>query len=214
MLVSSIILGIVSFNYFTLTANEIQELAIDDLQTNSEIEVYGLSNILSNSIFFVNSNLERIINSPSILNWNITGIDRLLSLSLNATDYLTDGYYLLDKNGTLVTIASKNQEHFSKLLGTDLSHRDYFQIPKQNHTLYISTVIDSNDNIPRMYISLPVTRNNQSILQENQDENGLSTNKSTIFNGVVVASIAVKSLGGFLETQMHPKFNGDVGLID
>lgn len=213
VLISSIILGIISFNYFTLTAREIQDLAIDDLQTNSEIEVYSISNILSNSILFINSNLERIINSPSILNWNVSGIDRLLSLSLNATNYLTDGYYVLNENGTLVTFASKNKESYSRYLGIDLSHRDYFQIPKQNHTLYISTVIDSNDSVPRIYISLPVARENQSVLEFTSEGNSLKNN-SSIFKGVVVASIPIKTLGGFLESQMHPKFNGEVGLID
>ena len=86
LLVSSVILGILSFNYFTQTANQIQELALDDLQTNSEIEVYSISNILQNSIYFVNSNLERIVNSPSITNSNITGIQRLLDLALNSTN--------------------------------------------------------------------------------------------------------------------------------
>lgn len=109
VVITSIILGVVSHNYFTLTVNEVQELALSDLETNSEIEVYSISNKLSNSIFFINSNLERIVNSPSILNWNITGIERLLTLSQNTTDQLTDGYYLLDRNGTLVTFTGKDQ---------------------------------------------------------------------------------------------------------
>ncbi len=86
--------------------------------------------MLSNSIFFVNSNLERIINSPSIINWNITGIDRLLTLSQNTTDQLTDGYYLLDNNGTLVTFTGINKEQYAAYKGIDLGYRDYFQIPK------------------------------------------------------------------------------------
>lgn len=109
VVITSIILGVVSHNYFTLTVNEVQELVLSDLETNSEIEVYSISNKLSNSIFFINSNLERIVNSPSILNWNITGIERLLALSQNTTDQLTDGYYLLDRNGILVTFTGKDQ---------------------------------------------------------------------------------------------------------
>jgi signal transduction histidine kinase len=31
---------------------------------------------------------------------------------------------------------------------------------------------------------------------------------------VIVASVAAKTLGNFLESQMHPKFNGDIGFID
>ena len=214
VVVTSIILGAVSYNYFTLTLNEVQELALNDLETNSEIEVYSISNMLSNSIFFINSNLERIVNSPSILNWNITGIDRLLALSQNTTDQLTDGYYLLDKNGTLVTFTGKGQGQNSKYEGINLSHRDYFQIPKRDGELFISTVIDSNDSIPRVYISLPITNNIQTDLVTSTQISDLAIVNSTTFEGVIVASVAAKTLGNFLESQMHPKFNGDIGFID
>ena len=162
VLISSVILGIFSYNYFTQTANQIQELALDDLQTNSEIEVYSISNLLENSIYFVNANLERIVNSPSVTNWNITGVQRLLDLALNSTNYVADGFYLLDSKGTLVTFTGINNEQYASYKGIDLGYRDYFQIPKQTGTIYISTVIESNDNIPRIYISLPIIRNNNS----------------------------------------------------
>ena len=214
LLVSSVILGILSFNYFTQTANQIQELALDDLQTNSEIEVYSISNILQNSIYFVNSNLERIVNSPSITNWNITGIQRLLDLALNSTNYVADGYYLLDRNGTLVTFTGINKEQYAPFKGINLSHRDYFQIPKLNGTLYTSTVIESNDSVPRIYISFPITRSNNTELLDPAVDLQQSRSNSTSFKGVVVASIAAKTLGNFLESQLHPKFNGEIGFLD
>ena len=214
LLVLSVILGIVSYNYFSQTANQIQDLALDDLQTNSEIEVYSISNILENSIYFVNSNLERIVNSPSITNWNITGIQRLLELALNSTNYVADGYYLLDSNGTLVTFTGVDKEQYASYKGVNLGYRDYFQIPKQNGTLYTSTVIDSNDNIPRIFISLPITRSNNTELLDPALNLPQSGNNSISFKGVVVASIAAKTLGSFLESQVHPKFNGEIGFID
>ena len=212
VVITSIILGVVSHNYFTLTVNEVQELALSDLETNSEIEVYSISNKLSNSIFFINSNLERIVNSPSILNWNITGIERLLALSQNTTDQLTDGYYLLDRNGTLVTFTGKDQGQNSRYEGINLSHRDYFQIPKRDGELFINTVIDSNDSVPRVFISLPITKNNQTVTPTQVSD--LDVANPTRFEGVIVASVAAKTLGNFLDSQMHPKFNGDIGFID
>ena len=214
LVVSSVILGFLCYNYFTQTANQIQELALDDLQTNSEIEVYSISNILENSIYFVNSNLERIVNSPSITNWNITGIQRLLDLALNSTNYVADGYYLIDSNGTLVTFTGMNKEQYATYKGINLGHRDYFQIPKQNGTLYTSPVIESNDNVSRIYISSPITRNNNTELLNPAVNLPQSKNNSISFKGVVVASIAAKTLGSFLESQLHPKFNGEIGFLD
>ena len=214
VLISSVILGIFSYNYFTKTANQIQELALDDLQTNSEIEVYSISNLLENSIYFVNANLERIVNSPSVTNWNITGVQRLLDLALNSTSYIADGYYLLDSKGTLVTFTGINKEQYASYKGINLGHRDYFQIPKQTGTIYISTVIESNDNIPRIYVSLPIIRNNNTEMLDVATDQKQLGNNSISFKGVVVASIAAKTLGNFLESQMHPKFNGELGFVD
>ena len=219
VLASSIILAILSYNYFAQTANQIQQLAIEDLQTNAEIEAYSISNSLSNAISAISSNLEIIANSPSVAEGNISKIQTLLNFGLNSTRDLTDGYYYLDENGRLLTFTGAEKKENSKYIGVDLSYRKYFQVPKENGTMYTSTVIDSNDNVSRMYISVPIatagdennpTRSLQTLEGERQ-----STNRNlTSFNGIVVASIEAKTLGNFLEGQIHPKFGGNVGFID
>ncbi len=210
MLVSSIILAIFSYNYFDQTANQIQELAIDDLQTNAAIEVYSISNSLSNAISAITSSVELIANSPSAIEGNIPKIQTLLNIGLNSTSNLTDGFYYLDSNGRLVTFTGIEKEENAIYRGIDLSHRSYFQIPKQNETSHISTVIDSNDNIPRIYISFPILEDNQTRLLETVESNS----SSNAFKGVIVASIEAKTLGNFLEGQIHPDFNGDITFID
>ena len=93
VLASSIILAVFSYNYFTQTANQIQELAIKELQTNAEIEAYSISNSLSNAISAITSNLLLIANSPSTMEGNISKIQTLLNFGLESTSNLTDGYY-------------------------------------------------------------------------------------------------------------------------
>jgi signal transduction histidine kinase len=214
VLASSIILAILSYNYFTQTANQIQELAIDDLQTNAEIEAYSISNSLSNAISAITSNLKLIANSPSTMEGNISKIQTLLNLGLESTSNLTDGYYYLDNNGKLKTFTGIEKEQNAKYRDMDLSHREYFQIPKQNKIPYISTVIDSNDNVPRMYVSFPILEINQTKLSELESVESQSNLNLTDFKGVIVASIAAKTLGNFLEGQIHPKFNGDIAFMD
>ena len=130
-----------SYNYFTHTTNQIQQLAIDDLQTNSAIEAYSISNSLSNAISAITSNLVLIANSPSTIEGNLPNIQTLLNVALNSTRNLTDGYYYLDSNGRLTGFTGIERQENANYKNIDLSHRDYFQIPKQNQTLYISTVI-------------------------------------------------------------------------
>ena len=214
VLASSIILAIFSYNYFTQTANQIQELAIDDLQTNAEIEAYSISNSLSNAISAITSNLKLIANSPSTMEGNISKIQTLLNLGLESTSNLTDGYYYLDNNGKLKTFTGIEKEQNAKYRDMDLSHREYFQIPKQNEIPYISTVIDSNDNVPRMYVSFPILEINQTKLSELESVESQSNINSTYFKGVMVASVEAKTLGKFLEGQIHPKFDGDIAFMD
>ncbi|HSA74965.1 MAG TPA: hypothetical protein VLE21_02135, partial [Candidatus Nitrosocosmicus sp.] len=150
VIASSFILAMFSYNYFTQTANQIQELAINDLQTNAEIEAYSISNSLSNAISAVTSNLILIADSPSTMEENISKIQTLLNSGLESTINLTDGYYYLDSAGKLKTFTGIEKEQNKGYKDIDLSYREYFQVPKQNQIPYISTVIDSNDNVPRM----------------------------------------------------------------
>jgi signal transduction histidine kinase len=214
VLTSSIILGILSFNYFTQTADQIQELAIADLQINAEIEAYSISNSLSNAISAITSNLKLIADSPSTMDGNISNIQTLLNIALDSTRNLTDGYYFLDSSGRLKTFTGIEKDQNTKYRDIDLSHRQYFQIPKQSEIPYISTVIDSNDNVPRMYISFPILENNQTRLSESESVESQSNLNLTNFKGVIVASTEPKTLGSFLEGQIHPKFNGDIAFMD
>lgn len=202
-------MALLSYNYFTQTANQIQELAINDLQTNAEIETYSISNSLSNAISAITSNLIMIAKSPSTIEGDISKIQTLLNNGLESTSNLTDGYYYLDNTGKLKTFTGIEKEQNKGYRDVDLSYREYFQIPKENQIPYISTVIDSNDNVPRMYISFPILETNQTGLSESQSNVNL-----TSFDGVIVASVAAKTLGNFLEAQIHPKFNGDIAFID
>ena len=219
--VASILLGVLSYNFFTQSANQIEKLAIDSLQTNAEIEVFSISNILTNSIHYIKYNLDRISTSPSSIEGNITGIQTLLDLAQFSTGNLTDGYYFLDRNGTVFTYSDIDKNIFPNFKGADLSHRDYFQIPKQNGTFYISTVLDSNDRIPRIYISTPIFEIDPAQRQKIIESGGLAgvlgspqNVTSSSFKGVVVAAISAKKFGNFLEEQKHLKFNGDISFLD
>ena len=209
--VSSILIALFSYNYFTQTANQIQELAINDLQTNAEIEAYSISNSLSNAISAITSNLIIIANSPSTMEGNISKIQTLLNSGLQSTSDLTDGYYYLDNTGKLKTFTGIEKEQNKGYRDVDLSYREYFQVPKENPIPYISTVIDSNDNVPRMYISFPILEINQTTAISSDSQSGIN---QTSFKGVIVASIAAKTLGNYLEGQIHSKFNGDIAFID
>ncbi len=101
------------------------------------------------------------------------------------------------RDGKIVWISNMNQSTYQKYRGTDLSYRPYFTVPKDTHKAYYSSLIDSNDKVPRLYISYPII------------------NSSTgIFKGVVVTGINVYTLGNLLKNQLFPQFNSTIGLLD
>jgi signal transduction histidine kinase len=108
----------------------------------------------------------------------------------------------LNKNGKINWLSNINETTYQKYKGTDLSYRPYFTIPKDTHTVYYSSLIESNDKVPRLYISYPVI-----------NTTGTRTSTGT-FTGVVVASIRLQTLGNFLSSQLFPQFNSTIGLLD
>ena len=110
----------------------------------------------------------------------------------------------LDKDGKINWISNINQSIYQKYKGKDLSYRPYFTNPKEAHTVYYSSLIESNDKIPRLYISYPVI----NVTGTSND------NSKGIFTGVVVASIRLETLGSFLKNQLYPQFNSTIRLAD
>ena len=116
----------------------------------------------------------------------------------------------LNKDGKINWISNINESTYQKYKGADLSYRPYFAIPKETHTVYHSNLIESNDKIPRLYISYPVI-NMTGAGNYNDSDN---SNGKGIFTGVVVASMRLESLGNFLKNQLYPQFNSNIGLLD
>ena len=145
--------------YQNSLSNEILNQA-SDIRSNAEIEVHAISEILEKSVDAITDNLEIIAEAPSIQN-NDTLAFNLINLGQDISANLTDFYMWLDANGNIVWISNLNESAYQIYKGTDLSYRGNFQYPKTADAYY-SSVIDSNDNISRLYISYPVFDDNRT----------------------------------------------------
>lgn len=74
-------------------------------------------------------------------------------------------------------------------------------MPRDTHTAYYNSLIESNDKIPRLYVSFPII-------------NSTEIGSPGVFTGVVVASMRATTLGAVLQEQLIPQFNSSVGLLD
>ncbi|HYV52882.1 MAG TPA: hypothetical protein VE971_06260, partial [Candidatus Eisenbacteria bacterium] len=121
-------LSILSYQYSSITAKEIAEIASQEIRSNARIEAHDLSELLIHDIQSITNNLRTLADAPTI--HNKTKLAQVLIDSAQAsTRVLTDGYYLLDQNGTLIAWSNSNSSAFEKNR-LDLSSQEYFIVPK------------------------------------------------------------------------------------
>jgi signal transduction histidine kinase len=203
---TGISLSILSYQYSTFIAGEISKAASKDVRLNSRIEVYDLSRILVRSIDSITTNLRILANAPTVQSNQSEDAKILFSTAQASTNELTDGYYWFDQYGRAKIWSDMNHNISQRYKDVDIRSMEYFSIPKNTHLPYYSSVIESADNIPRLYISFPIISNELG--------NGTSINKSRTFNGVIVAAIGVSNIGKFLQNELSPVVLSNVGLMD
>lgn len=201
---TAIVLGTAFSIYQNSLSNEILNQAATDIRSNAEIEVHAISEILEKSVDAITDNLELIAEAPSIRN-NDTSAFKLINLGQDISANLTDFYMWLDAEGKIVWISNLNESNYQRYQGTDLSYREYFSVPKETAEAYYSNVIDSNDNISRLYISYPVFANSST--------DNVSSPRNVQFDGIITAGIRIDRLGDFLQSTVPEKYNSSVGLI-
>lgn len=214
------ILSIISYQYSSSISNEILKVAIEDIRSNAKIQAHDLSRSLANSISSIVDNLQVIASSSAIQAGSLADQTLFDSAQLS-TNRLTEGYYWLDRDGRVVTYSEINK--FPNYIGVDLSFRDYFKIPRDKHTQYYSTVIDSTDKVQRIYISYPIlgnpvngsnNDNNTVVAASNRNNKNTINNNNEIFKGVVVAALRAINIGKFLQDELLKEFPNTVVLID
>jgi signal transduction histidine kinase len=200
----ALMLSILSYQFFIIASNKIVDIASHEVRSNMRIEVHDISQILANKLQTVGSLLQTLAESPAIHNNEYKRADIVINTRQQSSSDLTDFYMWLDKNGKINWTSNINESTYQKYKGTDLSYRPYFTIPRDTHRAYYSSLIESNDKVPRLYISYPII---------NTTETGIGTAKG-VLTGIVVASIGLDTLGNFLKSQLFPQFNSTIGLLD
>ncbi|HZA06781.1 MAG TPA: cache domain-containing protein, partial [Nitrososphaeraceae archaeon] len=200
-------LSILSYQYSTFIAGEISKAASKDVRLNSRIEVYDLSRILVRSIDSITTNLRILANAPTVQSNDSKDAYTLFTTAQASTNEITDGYYWFNQDGKVV-VWSKMNPDMSRYKDIDIKSMEYFIVPKNTHLPYYSSVIESTDNIPRLYISFPVISDQLKI------GSGNTANNSGTFKGVIVAAIGVSNVGKFLQNELSPGILSNVGLMD
>ena len=208
----AVILSVISYQFSTSTTNDIVDIASQEIRSNAKIAVHDLSQILTNRLQTTAVLLQTLTNAPALQN-NESQIAQLMINDIqNHTSDLTDFYMWLDQNGKIVWISNINDTTYQKYKGFDLSYRPYFTAPRATHRPYYSSLIESNDNVPRLYISYPILSKVGSGYDANNNVNNV-TNPNN-FKGIVVAAVNDTATANILKSQLLPQFNSTVILLD
>jgi hypothetical protein len=209
----AISLSLVSYQYSQYSAAQIEEISIRHTKSNVEIQATDLGNALANKVDDITSLLRIISASRSIQEGDLSAAASTFNEAQLATSDLVDFYMWLDRDGRIVWISNINQTVYEQYRGLDLSFRLYFSEPKTTHNVYYSSVVDSNDRINRLYMSYPIIGKNVSA-QLDPVPVAAASSIGDEFRGIVVAGIRTDVLGEYLESQISPNLEGQVGLID
>jgi hypothetical protein len=205
MLVGAIAIGlsIASYQYSVFTSDQIRKIGAQDISSNAEIQAHDIARNLKNNIEAVSSNLALLSNIPAIQNQDLESSKELFSDAQGTTSNITSSYFWLDKDGRLLWAnAFENQTIYEQYAGDDRSFRSYFSQPRDTLRPYFSSLIESVDGLPRLYIAHPI------ILDTAQNNN------SSVFNGVIVSAIDLDQLGQLLQSQLLTKYGSTLGMLD
>jgi signal transduction histidine kinase len=201
----AVILSIISYQYSTYNSNQILNIASDDVRSNAKIQSYDLSTVIEQELGKVTAILRTLSDAPAIHNAEIQRAQDIINIRQEITSDITDEYFWLDNGGKLLWSSkfTNNGSLYEQLKNTNLGDQLYFTVPRTTEAPYYSSVIESSEGGPRIYISMPVI-----------GESGSNATRTTVFKGVIVAGIRTDTLGNFVKNQIPQGFESDVGLID
>lgn len=195
----AVLLSLISYQSSEDAAKKIHDISLADTHSNAQIQVHDLSSSLSNRMTDVTNNIKILSNLPTVQSDEFERARSAIDTTKSATSELVDFYMWLDRGGRVVWISNLNSTQYESYRDLDLSYRLYFEVPRENHGAYYSSVTESNDKINRLYISYPILRN-ATAGQE--------------FEGVIVAGIRTDTIGMLLERQLSPRFQSQITLLD
>jgi signal transduction histidine kinase len=219
ILVIIVIIGFLSsflsYQYSSMTANKVEELASDNIRSNARITAFDLSRLFFHTVNPVVNKLDVLSNTLPAGFDNQSMNQILLRFAQDSTIDLTEGYYLFDKDGRILSWTGLDPKNLSSFRSSNLTAEEFIRIPLETSSPYYSNVLNSYDNEPRLFISFPIFQASSGA--DNEDSE--ISNSSIVSNGhspvgVIVAAINLKTVGEMLQRDLSPEVASNVGFMD
>jgi signal transduction histidine kinase len=215
IIVVGFLASFLSYQYFSITANNVEELASDNVRSNARITAFDLSRLFFHTVNPIVNKLEVLSESLPTAFSNDSLIQILLNNAQDSTSELTEGYYFLDQDGRILSWSGQNPQNLTSINASTSRDREFIQIPLETSLPYYSNVLDSGDNNPRLFISFPIIQENRVGAGIESAKSNLSTtsNRNTSL-GVIIAAINLKTVGEMLQRDLSPQIASNVGFMD
>jgi len=219
ILVIIVIIGLLSsflsYQYSSMTANKVEELASDNIRSNARITAFDLSRLFFHTVNPVVNKLDVLSNTLPAGFDNQSMNQILLRFAQDSTIDLTEGYYLFGKDGRILSWTGLDPKNLSSFRSSNLTAEEFIRIPLETSSPYYSNVLNSYDNEPRLFISVPIFQASSGA--DNEDSE--ISNSTIVSNGhspvgVIVAAINLKTVGEMLQRDLSPEVASNVGFMD
>jgi signal transduction histidine kinase len=204
-----------SYQYSSMTANKVEELASDNIRSNARITAFDLSRIFYHTV-------NPVVDKLAVLSSTLPGgFDNqsmnqiLLKFAQDSTMDLTEGYYLFNESGQILSWTGLDPNNLTSLGSSDLKDEEFIRIPLETSLPYYSNVLNFHDNQPRLLISYPIFQvgpGTGSRGSEISNSTTMSVEHSPV--GVIVAAINLRIVGEMLQRDLSPEVVSNVGFMD
>ncbi|WP_337861684.1 ATP-binding protein [Nitrososphaera sp.] len=217
LVVLSVSLAIFLQAYYSATESRAVNSAREQVERYTKTAAGTLSRLLEVKLESIGNNLATLADSRAAQDGEHERMKMLLMSRQQLTQDLTESYFWLDRDGRVVWGALMVEDPAAaRFAGADFSNRDYFLMARDTGQPYYTSVTDSADGIPRIYIAYPIMapKGGAASPDGGGDGDGGSSTEELEFRGVVAASIKPGALAEFINANLPAGFAGRIGVLD
>ena len=204
---AAILFSILAYQYYMRNSSDIQNIAVEHIQSTTLVKVSDLTHILKNKLDLVTVNLEILSSSQELVDQRVELGKILLNTAQKTTSNVVDFYSWVDRNGTSIwSSPNVNDTVDEKFKVFSTAAQAYFEKIKDTQVPSYSNKIKLTDGQSGILILYPIIDTRNKTITQNKTND--------VFKGAILAGISSETLENFLQGQISPLSSANLSLVD
>lgn len=204
---AAILFSILAYQYYMRNSSDVQNIAVEHIQSTTLVKVSDLTHILKNKLDLVTVNLEILSSSQELVDQRVELGKILLNTAQKTTSNVVDFYRWVDRNGTSIwSSPNVNDTMDEKFKVFSTAAQAYFEKIKDTQVPSYSNKIKLTEGQSGILILYPIIDTQNKTITQNK------TNE--VFKGAILAGISSETLDNFLQGQISPLSSANLSLVD